>query len=74
MAAQELGLKEDTRKKVYSTVDVITMEDLKNFHTTYFSGKPYTYAIVASEKNISLEEMKKLGEVKKIPLEELFGY
>jgi hypothetical protein len=29
---------------------------------------------VASEKKVPMEEMKKLGEVKKISLEELFGY
>ena len=55
-------------------VDAITMADLKNFHQNHFSGKPYTYAIVASEKRISQDEMKKLGEVKKLTLEEIFGY
>jgi predicted Zn-dependent peptidase len=74
LGAKQLGLKEDTRKKLYSTVDAVTMNDLKNFHKTYFSGKPYTYAIVASEKKVSVDDMKKLGEVKKITLEEIFGY
>lgn len=72
--AKQLGLKEDARKKLYSSVDAIAMNDLKNFHKNYFSGKPYTYAIVASEKKVSVEDMKKLGEVKKITLEEIFGY
>ena len=72
--AKQLGLKEDARKKLYSTVDAITMQDLKNFHSTNLSGKPYTYAIVASEKKVAMEDMKKLGEVTKISLEELFGY
>ncbi|MBP9793079.1 MAG: insulinase family protein [Flavobacterium sp.] len=72
--AKQLGLKEDARKKLYSSVDAIGMNDLKNFHKNYFSGKPYTYAIVASEKKVSVEDMKKLGEVKKITLEEIFGY
>lgn len=72
--AKQLGLKEDARKKLYSSVDGIAMNDLKAFHKNYFSGKPYTYAIVASEKKVSVEDMKKLGEVKKITLEEIFGY
>lgn len=74
LAAKELGLNEDYRKQVYTSVDGVTMNDLKKFHTTNISGKPYTYAIVASEKKVPMEEMKKLGEVKKITLEELFGY
>ncbi len=74
LEAKELGLNEDIRKQVYNTVDGISMSDLKNFHQNNISGKPYTYALVASEKKVPLEEMKKLGEVKKITLEELFGY
>jgi hypothetical protein len=29
---------------------------------------------VASEKKLSVEDMKKYGEVKKLSLEEIFGY
>ena len=72
--AKNLGLNDDIRKKVYETVDKITMADVKKFHQNYFSGKPYTYAIVASEKRVSMNDMKKLGEVKKLSLEEIFGY
>ncbi len=74
LSAQQLGLNEDARKKVYENVDKVTMEDLKNFHKNQLSGKPYTYAIVASEKKVSMDDMKKLGEVKKLSLEEIFGY
>ncbi|MPL54603.1 hypothetical protein SDC9_00069 [bioreactor metagenome] len=72
--AKNLGLTDDIRKKMYETVDKITMADVKKFHQNYFSGKPYTYAIVASEKRVSMDDMKKLGEVKKLSLEEIFGY
>ncbi|MBF6609535.1 MAG: insulinase family protein [Chryseobacterium sp.] len=74
LAAQQLGLKDDIRKEMYTSVDKITMSDVKKFHTTHFSGKPYTYALVASEKNVKMDDLKKIGEVKKISLEELFGY
>lgn len=74
LAAQQLGLNEDIRKQIYSNVDQITMNDVKNFHQTHFSGKPYTYALVASEKKIPMDDLKKIGEVKKVSLEELFGY
>lgn len=74
LAAQQLGLNEDIRKQIYSNVDQITMNDVKNFHQTHFSGKPYTYALVASEKKIPMDDLKKIGDVKKISLEELFGY
>lgn len=74
LAAQKLGLNHDIRQKVYQSVDGIKMEDVKNFHQKYLSGKPYTYTIVASEKNIPEEELKKVGTLKKLNLEEIFGY
>lgn len=74
LGATELGLVEDARIKLYNSVDKVNMNDVKNFHKTYFADKPFTYAIVASEKKIDMSEMKKLGEVKKLSLEEIFGY
>jgi hypothetical protein len=38
------------------------------------AGKPYTYCIVASEKKMSMDEVKKCGNFKKLSLEEIFGY
>ena len=74
LAAQQLGLKEDIRKKVYEQVDKITFKDIQAFHNKYLSHKPYTYVILASEKRLPKEELQKIGEFKKVSLEELFGF
>lgn len=74
LAAKQLGLKDDIRKQTYASVDKITMDDVKAFHAANLAGKPYTYALVASEKKVNMDDLKKIGEVKKISLEELFGY
>ena len=74
LAAKQLGLKEDIRKKTFSTVEQISMNDLKTFHNNFIANKPYSYAIVASENKIDMNEMKKLGEIKKVSLEEIFGF
>jgi hypothetical protein len=55
-------------------VDKITFADLQNLHKKYFSNQPYTYAIVASDKKVKKEDMQKLGELKILSLEEIFGY
>jgi len=72
--AQRLGLKEDIRKSVYQNVDKITFKDIQAFHDKYLSKKPYTYVILASEKKLPKEELQKIGEFKKLSLEELFGF
>ena len=74
LAAQRKGLDYDIRKKTYEVVDKIGYDELKKFHTSYIANKPYTYCVVASEKKVSEDEMKKYGEVKKLNLEEIFGY
>jgi predicted Zn-dependent peptidase len=74
LAAQRKGLDYDIRKKIYEVVDKIGYDELKKFHASYIANKPYTYCVVASEKKVSEEEMKKYGEVKKLNLEEIFGY
>ncbi len=74
LTAQRMGLNYDIRKKTYAVVDKIGYEELKKFHTTYIAHKPYTYCVVASNKKVSDDDMKKYGEVKKLSLEEIFGY
>lgn len=72
--AEQKGLKEDIRIKKYAAVDKLTFNDIKAFHANNLSGKPYTYAIVASEAKLKPEDLQKLGEFKKLSLQELFGY
>ena len=72
--AEQKGLKEDLRIKKYTAVDKIGYKELKEFHSKNIANKPYTYAIVASENKIKMDDLKKLGEVKKLSLQEIFGY
>ena len=74
LAAQRKGLDYDIRKKTYAAVDSIGYNELKNFHTNYIANKPYTYCVVASAKKVSESDMGKYGRVKKLSLEEIFGY
>jgi predicted Zn-dependent peptidase len=74
LAAERKGLNEDIRKSVYEKADKLEYGDLKRVYKEEMAAKPYTYCIVASEKKVSQDEMKKYGSVKKLSLEELFGY
>ena len=72
--AQQKGLNEDIRIKKYSAVDKIGYKELKDFHMANIAGKPYVYTIVASDKRVSDDDLKKYGELKKLNLTEIFGY
>lgn len=72
--AAKKGIDYDLRKVNYGKYSNITLNDLYKFHQDVLSKKPYTYAVVASEKRINVDDLKKFGEVKKLTLQELFGY
>ena len=74
LAAERRGLKTDIRKDIYEHCDAMTYNDLKQFHSENLAGKPYTYCVVASAKKLKEEDMKKYGAVKKLSLNEIFGY
>ncbi len=74
LSARKLGLDNDIRKSVYERAGQLHFSDLRQLHQQEVSGKPYTYCIVASEKKLSTDDLKKYGEVQKLTLEEIFGY
>ncbi|WP_207496221.1 M16 family metallopeptidase [Aridibaculum aurantiacum] len=74
LSAEKKGVTHDMRKDNYVQYANLKMDDINKYHQSSLSKKPYTYAIVASDKRVNLDELKKYGEVKKVSLEELFGY
>lgn len=74
LQAQKKGQSEDIRKKLYEQYNNLKLDDLYNYHQQTLAKQPYTYAIIASEKRMNMDDLKKYGEVKKLSLTELFGY
>jgi predicted Zn-dependent peptidase len=74
ISAERMGRDYDIRKNTYDATPKFTFADLKSFHDKEMSNKPYTYCIVASQDKLKEDDMKKLGEFKKLNLEQLFGY
>jgi predicted Zn-dependent peptidase len=74
LEAKEKGLDYDLRQKTYEALETTTLNDLKQFQNNNIANKPVIYCLVAAEKKVDLEVLKKYGEVKKLTLEEIFGY
>ncbi|MGE0077409.1 MAG: M16 family metallopeptidase [Bacteroidales bacterium] len=71
---KDLGINHDIRKDLYEAAKNGTMDDLKAFFDGYIKSKPYTYLIIGNTKAIDKKILNKMGEVKMVNLEELFGY
>jgi predicted Zn-dependent peptidase len=74
LAGLDKGETTDGRKAIYESLDKLTLADLKKFQDSLLAKKPYSMCIVASEKKVNLEDLNKYGEVKKLTLEDVFGY
>lgn len=74
LTAIKKGVDRDLRKDNYVQYANITLNDLYKYHQDVLAKKPYTYCVIASEKRINVDDLKKYGEVKKLTLQELFGY
>ncbi|MBC7553120.1 MAG: insulinase family protein [Taibaiella sp.] len=74
LAAERRGISEDIRKKIYDGASTLQYKDINQFYTANIANKPYTYCVVASDKKISDDDLKAAGTVKKLTMEEIFGY
>ncbi len=74
LAAKKKGLDYDVRKTVYTDLNKLTLNDLSAYHQQQFKNQPFTYSVIASEKRIKLDDLKKYGTVKKLNMDDLFGY
>ena len=74
LAWQRLGLNEDPRKAEFENVQKLSLQDVKQFQKDNVSGKPRTFVMVGNTKDMDMKALKKIGKVKVLKLEELFGF
>ena len=72
--AKKLGLTYDIRKDIFEKVQKMNFNDIWNFHKNYIRKKPRNIAIIGDEAKLDMNILKQYGEIKKVSLEEIFGY
>ncbi|MBS1946291.1 MAG: insulinase family protein [Bacteroidetes bacterium] len=72
--AKRKGIDHDIRIDNYKKYKSLRLEDLYNFHQQQVSNVPFTYCVIASDKKVQVDELKKYGDLKIISLKELFGF
>jgi zinc protease len=73
-AMQRLGLKDDPRRTNYERIPSITMKDLKEFFDKEIKGRNYTFLVIGREGNVDHAALEKLGTVRRMTKEQVFGY
>ena len=71
---ERLGLDFDLNKKIYEGLDQVTLQDIVNFEHQNMANKPYRYLILGDEKELNMETLEKIGPIRRLTTEEVFGY
>ena len=72
--AEDLGIDYDINKKIYEAVPSMTMDDVAKFEKEHMANKPYRYMILGDEKQLDMKALEKIGPIKRLTTEEIFGY
>ena len=73
-AMKQLGLDCDLNRKIYQDLEKVTLQDIVNFEKKTMADKTYRYIILGDEKELDMKELEKIGPVRKLTIEEVFGY
>lgn len=74
LTAEKLGLNQDIRKDIFENVSEMTLENLVTFQESHLKNKAKTYMVLGRESDINFKALEQIGPVKKLTLEDLFGY
>ena len=74
LTAQQKGIDHDLRQDNYAQYGNLTLDDVYKFHKETLAGQHYTYCVIASDKRINPDELKKYGALQTLSVSELFGF
>lgn len=72
--AQKKGIDYDMNQKIFNEVDKFTFKDINQFFNKNISNKPYVLTVVGNNNKVNWDALNKFGTVKKLSLQQIFGY
>ena len=74
LTMKRLGLDYDLNKKIYEQLPSVTLQDVVRFEQQQMTHKPYRYVILGDEKELDMKSLEKIGPIRRLSTEEVFGY
>ena len=71
---ERMGWKEPLGKQLFQIYPNLTMKDLVNFQQKYIKGNKKTYLILGKESDMDFNALGKFGKVKKLKIDDIFGF
>jgi predicted Zn-dependent peptidase len=70
----ERGFPTDLRAKVFEFMQQATTTDLIDYQKKYIKGRNFTWLVLGDRSRMDFKYLRKIGKVKELNLEEVFGY
>ena len=64
----------DVNKKVFEDLQGLTLKDVANFEQERMAQKSGRYLILGNEKELDMKALEAIGPIRRVSLEEIFGY
>jgi predicted Zn-dependent peptidase len=74
LQARNLGLDYDLMKPVYEALPQLTLKDIVDFEQQQIARKPYRYIILGDERELDMAALGQYGPVRRVSIDEIFGY
>ena len=74
LSAQRLGLDYDQAESIYKALPSMTFGDIAAYERDNMVGKTWRYLILGNEAELDMESLARVGAIKRVSLEEIFGY
>ena len=74
LIAQNKGIDYDINEVIYNTIPSLTLQDVVKFEKKNIANKPYRYVILGDENELDMQAIEKIGKIKRVTTEEIFGY
>ena len=74
LVTKRLGLEKDLSEATYQAIQKLTLKDIVAFEQANMAHKPFRYIVLGDEKELDMPALEKIGPVRRLTLEEIFGY
>ena len=74
ITARERGIDYDENERIYNALPSMTLADVVNFEKAQVAHKPFRYIILGDEKDLDMAALEKIGPIRRLTTQEIFGY
>lgn len=71
---RQRGWDHDWYEDIYHEAQRLTIEDIIAFQKSHVANRQYRYMILGDEKQLDMDYLQKLGTIKRVSIEDIFGY